>query len=296
MPTMREAVLSENTIEDVRAYWDARPCNVRHGQSPVGTLEWSQQVTGRKYFVEAHIPRFAQFDRWRKKSVLEIGCGIGTNALSFAKAGAFVTGIDVSIRSIELAEKRKNLEHIDALPLFLSWEDAEKFLPSVSEGFDLIYSFGVLHHTPRPDKILRRAWERLRDDGELRIMLYAKWSLKNLLARAARSAGGMPNRAMVHGEERDETSRRLRIQGREHREDAYIPVARGGLRGASLRQAACRIASCRDGCLRRWRKSWGIICFSWLGRREDGMARSFRNSEARFDREQASISRDVERN
>ena len=50
----------------------------------------------------------------------------------------------------------------------------------------------VLHHTPRPDKILRRAWERLRDDGELRIMLYAKWSLKNLFREQPEAQAGCP--------------------------------------------------------------------------------------------------------
>ena len=56
-------------IEQVRDYWDTRPCNVRHGQAIVGTLEWSQQVTARKYLVESHIIGFAQFWRWRDKRV-----------------------------------------------------------------------------------------------------------------------------------------------------------------------------------------------------------------------------------
>ena len=59
------------SIEDVKAYWNARPCNVRHSPAPVGTREYFDQVEARKYFVEPHIPQFAEFDRWAGERVLE---------------------------------------------------------------------------------------------------------------------------------------------------------------------------------------------------------------------------------
>ena len=91
---------SDNTrvaaIESVKAYWDARPCNIRHSLAPVGTREYFDQVEARKYFVEPHIPGFAEFERWRGKKVLEIGCGIGTDAVNFARSGAEYVAIELS--------------------------------------------------------------------------------------------------------------------------------------------------------------------------------------------------------
>ncbi len=79
------------SIERVRTYWDTRPCNIRHSPRQVGTREYFAEVEARKYFVEPHIPRFAQFDRWSGKHVLEVECGIGTNTINFARNGARVS-------------------------------------------------------------------------------------------------------------------------------------------------------------------------------------------------------------
>src|SRR5881397_1245736 len=102
------AVTTESTsvIDQVRAYWNRRPCNIRHSQSPVGTTEYFDEVEQRKYFVEPHIPKFAEFERWRGKKVLEIGCGIGTDSINFARAGADITTVDLSEKSMELARQR----------------------------------------------------------------------------------------------------------------------------------------------------------------------------------------------
>ena len=96
-------------ITAVREYWDSRPCNLRHSPAPVGTREYFEQVERRKYFVEPHIPAFAEFPRWAGQRVLEIGCGLGTDTINFARAGALVTAVDLSERSLELARQRAGL-------------------------------------------------------------------------------------------------------------------------------------------------------------------------------------------
>ena len=59
------------TIKLVREYWDRRPCNIRHSLEPVGTKAYFDEVENRKYFVEPHIPEFAEFHKWQGKNVLE---------------------------------------------------------------------------------------------------------------------------------------------------------------------------------------------------------------------------------
>ena len=93
-------------IEEVKAFWNRRPCNVRHSQFEVGTKEYFDAVENRRYFVEPHIRTLAQFERWRDKKVLEIGCGIGSDSINFARAGADLTVIDLSEKSLERALDR----------------------------------------------------------------------------------------------------------------------------------------------------------------------------------------------
>src|SRR5205807_8312800 len=84
----------------------SRPCNIRHSPKPVGTREYFDEVEQRKHFVEPHIPGFAQFDRWAGKSVLEVGCGIGTAAVNFARHGAAYLGVELSEDSLNISRQR----------------------------------------------------------------------------------------------------------------------------------------------------------------------------------------------
>ena len=176
---MKAASDSSATITDVRAYWDRRPCNIRHSEEEVGTRAYFDQVEARKYFVEPHIPGFASFPSWTGKRVLEIGCGIGTDAVNFARHGAHYTGIELSDVSLTLAKRR--FEVFDLAGEF-HCHDAEQLhhvLPHAS--FDLVYSFGVIHHTPSPRAVAESARRLIKPDGELRIMLYAKQSWKAIM-------------------------------------------------------------------------------------------------------------------
>lgn len=164
------------TIQQVERWWDSHPCNLNHSAAPVGSLTYSRQVTAKKHTVEPHIPKFAKFWEWRGKRVLEIGCGIGTAAIAFAKAGADVVAYDLSSVSLEIAKKRALAENVDIEFLQRSAENA--LFPE--ELFDLVFSFGVIHHTPRPGRILDYAYRSMKEDGEFRFMVYNRWSTKAL--------------------------------------------------------------------------------------------------------------------
>jgi SAM-dependent methyltransferase len=166
----------------VQAYWDRRPCNIRHSTAPIGTREYFDEVEARKYFVEPHIPGFAQFDRWTGKRVLEIGCGIGTDAVNFARAGAEYTAAELSEASLGLTRKRFDVFGLAGIFYHGNGEQLTELIER--PGFDLVYSFGVIHHTPDQRAVVEQARQVIRPDGELRIMLYARNSWKAMMIDA----------------------------------------------------------------------------------------------------------------
>ncbi len=168
-----------NDLDKVREYWNSRPCNIRHSTKQIGTKEYFDDVEARKYFVEPHIPGFAQFERWRGKKVLEIGCGLGTDTINFARAGAQVTAIELSEKTLDLAKKRAEVFGLTNIQFYqANAEELSKTVPV--EKFDLIYSFGVIHHTPNPERVLEEIKKYCGPETELKIMLYSKWCWKNL--------------------------------------------------------------------------------------------------------------------
>ena len=174
------------SIQQVKDYWNARPCNIRHSTAEVGTEEYFNQVEARKYFVEPHIPGFAEFEKWRGKRVLEIGCGIGTDTMNFARAGADVTAVDLSAESIKLAKTRAEVFGLsDRIQFFeANGERLSEFIPQGK--FDLVYSFGVIHHSPFPEKIVAQIRDNFVEPGStLKLMVYNRhsWKVFWMLAR-----------------------------------------------------------------------------------------------------------------
>jgi len=162
-------------INCVYTFWNDRPCNIKHSNKEIGTKEYFVEVTNRKYLVESHIIDFANFKNYNQKTVLEVGCGIGTAAQSFIENGAIYTGIDLSDKSVELANKRLKIFNLKGTIYKSNIEE----LDNVNDTqFDLIYSFGVLHHTPNIEKSIKNIYNMLKPGGEFKLMLYAKNSWK----------------------------------------------------------------------------------------------------------------------
>jgi SAM-dependent methyltransferase len=170
----------EVPIDRVREFWDRRPCNIRHSPAPVGTRLYFDEVEARKYFVEPHIPGFADFTRWSGRRVLEIGCGIGTDTINFARAGAEITAVDLSGASLEMASRRAEVFGLHDRVRFIQ-ADAERLVDAVPPGrFDLVYSFGVIHHSPHPERIIDQIGRFLAPGGCLKLMVYHRYSWKVL--------------------------------------------------------------------------------------------------------------------
>ncbi|HEY1516775.1 MAG TPA: class I SAM-dependent methyltransferase [Solirubrobacteraceae bacterium] len=155
----------------------------------MGSREYFDEVEARKYFVEPHIPGFAEFERWEGKRVLEVGCGIGTDSINFARAGAQLTAVDLSAESLRLAQQRADVMGLEDRIEFVQ-ANAEELTSAVSgREYDLIYSFGVIHHTPRPERALAEMRTLAAPGGTLKVMVYHRRSWKVLWILAAEGRG-----------------------------------------------------------------------------------------------------------
>src|SRR5574341_397120 len=172
-------MFSEVPIGAVQGYWDRRPCNIRHSQSEIGTRQYFDEVEARKYFVEPHIPRFAEFSRWGGKRVLEIGCGIGTDTINFARAGALVTAVELSEESLKLARRRAEVFGIESQIRFYHANAEELSTVVPAQAYDLVYAFGVIHHTPQPERVMAQIRQHFVQSGSaVKVMVYHRYSWK----------------------------------------------------------------------------------------------------------------------
>jgi len=170
------------TINEVKKFWDDRPCNIRHSSKELGTIEYFDEVSKKKFHVEPHILDFTTFPEWKGKKVLEIGCGLATVGINFALNGASYTGVELSDESLKIARQRFDVYGTDGRFFSGNAEHLSTYVPV--ETYDLIYSFGVIHHSPHPEKILFEIKNYMNKDSTLKIMLYAKDSWKNYMIDA----------------------------------------------------------------------------------------------------------------
>lgn len=164
-------------INVVRNFWNPKqtPGPERRPSKLVVSEKYFREVSDRKFRVEPHIPEFADYSKYEGKKVLEIGCGIGTDAEQFINAGANYTGIDLNEELVEIAQCRLpgNNAHTIRVENIESWCSDEKY--------DLIYSFGSLSHTPNIHLALANIRKMLAPQGELKIMVQSRNSWKRLM-------------------------------------------------------------------------------------------------------------------
>jgi ubiquinone/menaquinone biosynthesis C-methylase UbiE len=174
--------------EEVRRFWNAEPCGTRYLQPCVTSVheecaDWVAETfeahAHARYALEPHIAEFAGFRSAAGKKVLEIGVGMGADYLEWLKVGAQATGIDISKVSIARARRRCELAGYNNVA-DLRVADAEN-LPFADNSFDLVYSYGVMHHSPDTVRCIQEARRVLRPGGEARIMLYHHPSVTGLL-------------------------------------------------------------------------------------------------------------------
>jgi ubiquinone/menaquinone biosynthesis C-methylase UbiE len=174
----------------VREYWEREPCGTSSWitkREPPKTKEWFNAVERHRYEAEPHIFAVAQFTRWKGARLLEIGVGAGADHLQWARAGAECHGVDLTDAAIETTRAHLALH---GLRSELRRADAEN-LPYADATFDVVYSWGVIHHSEHPERIIAEIHRVLRPSGTFIGMLYARRSLvaAKLWVRRALLAG-----------------------------------------------------------------------------------------------------------
>lgn len=168
-----------NIEQKIIDFWNKQPCNIKHSNSAIGSLEFFHEQSVKRYTAEPHIRDFAQFHSYQGKRVLEIGCGIGADAVEFVKNGAEYVGIDISEESIKLSQQRFELEKLPAeFYVYNAVDDLTKF-----GKFDLVYAFGVIHHYPNAERVIENIANVCNKDSEFKMLVYSKNSWKYAMIR-----------------------------------------------------------------------------------------------------------------
>jgi ubiquinone/menaquinone biosynthesis C-methylase UbiE len=162
------------SIADVKEFWNANPCQASLSREAERRCYFEDISRKRFQGREWHVPIIAKFDSFRGKDVLEIGCGIGTDGMEFARHGAEYIGVDLTPKSVELVRERFK---VFGVPGRLEVANAEEGLPLADESIDHVYSFGVIHHSPTPEKIAGEIYRVLRKRGTFTVMLYNRSSI-----------------------------------------------------------------------------------------------------------------------
>jgi SAM-dependent methyltransferase len=170
------------TFDDKRQvsrYWNDRPCGSwLASEATFGTKEFFERTEAARYRREPFIRRFARFSEWTGQYVLEVGCGIGTDLSMFARHGAHVFGVDLTYNGAALTNRR--LRYHDTLGIAMVGDS--ELLPFETATFDLVYSWGVIHHTPNTTVAAQEIVRVAKPGGQIIVMIYNRRSLVALQA------------------------------------------------------------------------------------------------------------------
>ena len=167
------------TIEEVRAYWNTHIHDLEVSREPPGSRGFFDDLDRYHFEKLHHLIRLVDFDGYRGRSVLDVGCGAGVDLARFAKGGAEVTGVDVSPSAIDLA--RTNFAQQGLRGRF-EVADGER-LPFADDTFDLVFAHGVVQYTAQPQRLVDECRRVLKPGGEAIFQVYNRISWLNALSK-----------------------------------------------------------------------------------------------------------------
>jgi SAM-dependent methyltransferase len=167
------------TIDRVREYWNQHIHDLEITTHPVGSRGFFDDLDQYHFEKLHHLLRLVNFDGYRGRRVLEVGCGAGVDLARFAKGGASVVGVDLSSSAIDLA--RANFEQ-QSLTGDFRVADGEA-LPFEDDSFDLVFAHGVVQYTADPQRLVDECRRVLKPGGEAVFQVYNRISWLNALSK-----------------------------------------------------------------------------------------------------------------
>jgi ubiquinone/menaquinone biosynthesis C-methylase UbiE len=165
---------NEALKEEVHNFWNKQSCGTQFSDKEKYSKEFFEEIELDRYTKEPEILSFADFKSGKDKKVLEVGVGAATDFLQWAKNGAELYGIDLTPEAVSHAEHRLQLYNLAAKEIRVS--DAEN-LPFQNNFFDIVYSWGVIHHSPDTPKALSEIIRVLKPGGKAKLMVYNRKSV-----------------------------------------------------------------------------------------------------------------------
>lgn len=183
-----------STVDTVRDFWQSHINNEYYTDAERASDSYFDEIEERRYLTHYHLPELFESMDGEGQQLLEVGCGIGVDSMQLAKRGFQVTAVDLTENALAVA--RQFAGH-RGVTINFQLGNAEG-LDFPDESFDVVYSFGVLHHTPDIERSVAEVHRVLRPGGTAQVMLYHRYSLVNLVHRALRLPYESPNGRKDH--------------------------------------------------------------------------------------------------
>jgi len=172
-------------IDQIQQYWNTRIHDLEMTDKPVGSLEFFDDLDEYRFDKLRYLPQLVDFNGFRGQTLLEVGCGIGTDLVRFARGGALVTGVDLSQTAIDMASKNFALHGLQPVELRVANAEA---LPYADATFDHVYGHGVIQYTADPAQLIRECHRVLKPGGTGIFMVYNRVSWLNALSKVMKVA------------------------------------------------------------------------------------------------------------
>jgi SAM-dependent methyltransferase len=167
------------TVDEVRAYWERHIHDLDITRHPVGSRGFFDDLDEYHFEKLHHLLRLVDFDGYRGRRVLEVGCGAGVDLARFTRGGAIVTGVDLAESAIALARENFGQQGLQGDFKVANGEH----LPFDDGSFDLVYAHGVVQYTANPAQLVAECRRVLKPGGEAVFQVYNRISWLNALSR-----------------------------------------------------------------------------------------------------------------